>query len=233
MTIKPVPTELEDKIGHQFTAPVLFWQALSHASVDANSGADNERLEFLGDRVLGLVVAEALLEKHPKAKEGDLALRLNAAVRRETCAAVARDLGLGEHLRMARSEELTGGRNKPAILADACEALIAAVFLDGGFDAAKRFVRRSFAEHLNNAAAMPVRDAKTALQEWAQSKGRGLPRYDLVSRDGPDHAPNFVIRVSVTKAGDATGSGASRRAAEQAAAAGLLTQQGVAFGVGE
>jgi len=217
---------IEQAMGYHFTDPALFWRAMSHASLDLEAGVDNERLEFLGDRVLGLAVADALVAAYPKAREGELALRLNAAVRRESCAAVARDLGLGAYLRLAKSEEGTGGRQKPALLADACEALIAAIYLDGGFDAARSFVKRFFGAILAE-DHVPIRDAKTALQEWAQSKGRALPRYTVVDREGPDHAPIFSIEVGVDGIGRARASGPSRRAAEQAAADTLLREQGV------
>jgi ribonuclease-3 len=217
---------VEELVGHRFADAELFKRAMSHASLDVDAGLDNERLEFLGDRILGFVVAEALVEAFPKAREGELALRLNATVRRESCAAVGRALDLGRHLRLAKSEESTGGREKPAILADACEALIAAIYLDGGFDAARQFVRRHFGAIMAESHA-PPRDAKTALQEWAQAKGRPLPQYAVIDRTGPDHAPTFTIEVSVDGIGHARATGTSRRTAEQAAADALLSNQGL------
>lgn len=156
-----------------------------------------------------------------------MALRLNAAVRREACAEVARGIDLGRHLRLAKSEETNGGRDKPAILADACEALIAALYLDGGLEAARAFVRRAFAPVLAASGPAPRRDAKTALQEWAQAKRRGLPCYTLVAREGPDHAPVFTVEVTLAGAEPRRAQGRSRQAAEQAAAEAMLDAQEV------
>jgi ribonuclease-3 len=182
----------------------------------------NERLEFLGDRVLGLVIAEKLHSLYPDDPEGVLALKLNALVRRETCAAAADKAGLSQHVMLAASEAASGGRRKGAILAGVCEAVIAALYLDGGFDAARAFIERywedAFAQ-LNQ----DMRDAKTALQEWAQAR-RDTPVYKLVGREGPDHAPRFVVEVSIKGETPATGDGHSKREAEQAAARALLAR---------
>lgn len=196
--------------------------ALTHAS--APGEASNERLEFLGDRVLGLLIAEWLYEDDPGASEGALAPRLNALVRRETCAAIGAAIGLGEAITVASSER--GALRNTAVIANACEAVIAALYLDGGLDAARRFVRRHWAEAVGSLEA-DMRDAKTALQEWAQGAaggGRGMPQYNVVERTGPDHAPRFVVEVAVTGLSPARGTGGSKRQAEQAAASAMLAQ---------
>jgi len=194
---------------------------------------DYERLEFLGDRVLGLAIAEYLLQAFPAASEGDLARRFNGLVRKETCAAVAAELDLGPYIHLGDSEAMAGGRRKRTILADACEALLGAAYLDGGWDPAKQLIIEHWSSRLAKVITVPV-DAKTALQEWVQGQANTkLPRYVLVSNSGPDHAPEFVYEVQVTGCGPAQGTGPSRRAAEQAAAAALLTREGVWKGSNE
>ena len=212
---------LERALGHAFDDRTLLREALTHSS--AAGPLSNERLEFLGDRVLGLVMAHALIARYPDESEGTLAPRFNALVRKETCAAVAETLNLGAYLRMARSEAQSGGRRKQALLGDAMEAVIAAVFLDGGLIAARDVVLDGWRPHLDAQNTAPV-DAKTALQEWAQGRGMPLPRYIEVSRDGPDHKPLFRIAVSVESGETAEGEAASKRAAQQAAAANLLSR---------
>jgi ribonuclease-3 len=183
--------------------------------------SDNQRLEFLGDRVLGLVVAEALLAADPRATEGELAPRLNALVRKETCAEVAGELDLGPALRLGRSEMLTGGRRKLALLGDAMEAVIAAVYLDGGFEAARALVLRAWGDRVRS-VERAVRDAKTTLQEWAQARGLAPPAYVDLERVGPDHAPEFSVEARLGDGRAAEGRAASKRAAQQAAAEALL-----------
>jgi ribonuclease III len=210
--------EAAARLGHTFADPSLLIEALTHPSV--GGARDNQRLEFLGDRVLGLIVAQALLDEDPSAAEGDLAPRLNALVRRETCAEVAAGIDLGAALRMGRSEMLSGGRRKRAILADAMEAVIAAIYLDAGIEAARGLVLRLWGPRIAAVRAQG-RDAKTALQEWAQGRGLPLPGYALASRHGPSHAPVFEITVTVAgKSG--TGTAGTKRAAEQEAAHALL-----------
>jgi len=204
-------------------------QALTHVSRAAQSGgreSDNERLEFLGDRVLGLIVAQMLLERFPDAREGELAPRLNALVRKETLAEIARDIGLTPLLRLARGEAKGSLGAQPNVLADACEALIAALYLDGGFTAAQAFVRRVLEPRLSELRGVP-RDAKTALQEWAQARGLPAPRYVVLQRDGPDHEPTFTVSVEIEGFAGVPGEGASKRAAEQAAAGGFLRRENV------
>jgi ribonuclease III len=211
--------EAAARLGHDFREPSLLIEALTHPSV---SGAtDNQRLEFLGDRVLGLVIAEALLEEDRAAAEGELAPRLNALVRKETCAEVAREVDLGTAVRMGRSEMLSGGRRKPALLGDAMEAVIAAVYLDGGIEAARALVLRLWGPRIAAARAQ-ARDAKTALQEWAQARGMPPPEYRDLARAGPDHAPVFSVEARLADGRAATGEAASKRAAQQAAAGALL-----------
>lgn len=223
--------ELEKALGHRFKDQQLIEVALTHASMRGGKTerADNERLEFIGDRVLGLVIAQVLIERFPSANEGELARRFNRLVRGEACARVARALGIGSHLILSESEAGSGGRAKGTILADAMEAILGAVFLDGGFEAARAVVRNLWTSQYDDqhsTSAGP--DAKSALQEWAQGKGLALPEYVEVSRKGPDHAPRFTSEVRISGCAPARGEGSSKRAAEQAAARTLLEREGVA-----
>jgi ribonuclease-3 len=216
---------LRESLGHQFNDVSLLAQALTHASL-GGSRHSNERLEFLGDRVLGLVVAEALFATFDGASEGELAVRLNSLVRQETCAAIARQIALGSFIRMARSESETGGRDKPALLADAIEAVIGALYLDGGMTSAHAFILCYWGP-LIAAGSQMIRDAKTVLQEWAQSEGRGVPQYLLLARSGPDHAPDFTVEVRVRDCEPVIGHGKAKRLAEQAAAETFLMKAGI------
>jgi len=220
---------LEKALGHRFRDQDLLRRALTHSSANNGKpdGLDNERLEFVGDRVLGLVVAEYLAERFPVANEGELALRFNRLVRRETCARVGRNLGLGAHLFMSVAEENSGGREKATIVSDAVEALLAAVFLDGGFDKARRVIRCLWCQVEDEDLTAGAVDAKSALQEWAQGRGLALPVYKVVSRSGPDHAPHFMTKVTVSGGMVAQGKGSSKRASEQDAAKALLVNEGV------
>ena len=213
------PDSFGPVLGHRFADRNLLLRALTHKSF--GSETSNERLEFLGDRVLGMIVAETLYAAHPTWEEGELAVRLNGLVRRETLAQIATDIGLGRFLRLAKGEEEQGGRAKPAILADAMEAVIAAVFLDGGLPAARGVVARLWADYFANRVS-PPKDAKTALQEWTVAKGLGQPRYETVDRSGPDHAPVFIVAVILPGGDRATGEGTSKRTAEQEAAKALI-----------
>lgn len=211
----------QGRLGHTFRQPELLTRAVTHASIGTATRPDNQRLEFLGDRVLGLAMAEALLASDPQAREGQLAPRFNALVRKETCAAVARDIGLGEVLKLGRSEMLTGGRRKEALLGDALEAVIAAVFQDAGFEAARALVLRLWGDRI--AGVEPdARDAKTSLQEWAQARGMAPPSYVEADRSGPDHQPVFTVRVTLESGEAAEATAGSKRLAEQAAARALL-----------
>ncbi len=209
------------RLGHAFARPELLIEALTHPSTATD--IHNQRLEFLGDRVLGLVIAETLLARDPAADEGQLAPRLNALVRKETCAEVATELDLGAALRMGRSEALSGGRRKTALLGDAMEAVIAAVYLDGGLAPARALILRHWEPRIE-AAPRQARDAKTALQEWAQARGLRPPTYDDLDREGPDHAPIFSVAARLEDGRAATGSDASKRAAQQRAAEALLAR---------
>jgi ribonuclease-3 len=225
--------ELEQSLSYAFKDRGLIDRALTHASI--GDGArntkigrlrDNERLEFLGDRVLGLLTAEALVKRDPDAREGELAVRLNALVKGETCAEVARAMGLGAALRLSGGETRTGGRDKPKVLADACEAVIAALYLDGGLETARTVYERFWRNAIEGLDVVLVKDPKTALQEWAQSRGKPLPSYKIVSRLGPDHAPVFTVEASVEGLAAALGLGPSRQTAEKAAAEALLAREG-------
>ena len=210
------------RLGHHFADPALLVRALTHGSLSSATRPDNQRLEFLGDRVLGLTIAEALLKADRAATEGQLAPRLNALVRGETCAEIARQIGLGEVLKLGRSEMMSGGRRKEALLADAMEAVLAAIYLDGGFKAAQAVILRLWADRLARVED-DARDAKTALQEWAQAQGMSPPRYVQTARSGPDHAPEFEITVQLDDGRQAMASGkGTKRSIEQAAAQALL-----------
>lgn len=213
----------ETRIGHEFARPELLVRALTHGSMSSPTRADNQRLEFLGDRVLGLVMATALLEADNDATEGQLAPRFNALVRKETCADVAREIDLGAVLKLGRSEMMSGGRRKQALLGDAMEAVIAAVYKDAGFDAAREMILKLWGKRIYTVEA-DARDAKTSLQEWAQARGLKPPRYVLLSRSGPDHAPVFNIAAELDNGMRAEASENSKRKAEQAAAKTLLSQ---------
>ncbi|MCF4164384.1 ribonuclease III [Zavarzinia compransoris] len=211
--------DFEQAIGHRFADRHLLTRALTHKSFGAETS--NERLEFLGDRVLGMVIAETLYAAHPAWEEGALAVRLNGLVRRETLAQIAGEIGLGRALRLAKGEDEQGGRAKPAILADAMEAVIAAVYLDGGLAAARGVVARLWDDYFANRVT-PPKDAKTMLQEWAVARGLGQPRYEVRDRSGPDHAPVFVVAAILPAGNSAEGRGPSKRVAEQEAAKALL-----------
>lgn len=211
----------QTRLGYQFRAHELLVRALTHPSISSDARPDNQRLEFLGDRVLGLVIAEALLDADQGAAEGTLAPRFNALVRKETCADVAREIDLGAVLRLGRSETMSGGRRKTALLGDGMEAVIAAVYRDGGYDAAKGLILALWGERVENVEA-DARDPKTALQEWAQARGHGTPTYIEVDRAGPDHAPEFTIEVCLSDDIKARATGGSKRKAEQDAARALL-----------
>lgn len=209
------------RLGYTFVKPDYLVRSVTHSSMVSPHRDDNQRLEFLGDRVLGLVMAEALLKADPNAPEGLLAPRFNALVRKETCADVARQVDLGAVLKLGRSEMKTGGRRKEALLADAMEAVIAAVYQDGGFEAARDVILRLWGKRVNNVAD-DARDAKTALQEWAQARGETPPQYVEVARTGPDHQPIFTIEARLSSGPSEQATAGSKRQAEQAAATALL-----------
>jgi ribonuclease-3 len=227
----PDPAELEARLGHRFGDRELLAEALTHRSLQRRqrpaggrrgSGLfiSYERLEFLGDRVLGLVVAEMLLERYPREPEGALTRRLAALVRLETLAAVAGEIDLAPHIRLPAIEQ-PSARGNPSLLADVCEAVIAALYLDGGFEAARRFILGHWSPRME-AAGAPPKDPKTALQEWAQARALPLPDYRLVGTEGPAHQPRFTIEVEIPGYPAEQASAASKRLAEAAAAAALL-----------
>jgi ribonuclease-3 len=220
--------ELEQKTGYSFVDKALLDGALTHISAlsGKNRVASYQRLEFLGDHVLGLVVSDLLFRGFPNADEGELSRRLADLVRKETCAEVARSIDLGAAIKLGASESNAGGRQRIAILADVCEALIGAVFLDGGYQSAASVVEQLWGERLRTPES-PVRDPKTALQEWAQARGLPTPSYREIARTGPHHDPEFRVAVLLPELMPAEGLGRSKRAAEQAAAAALLSREGV------
>jgi ribonuclease III len=220
--------ELEERLGYRFADRDLLDLALTHISAAVTRegrGQSYQRLEFLGDHVLGLVVSDMLYRAFPQAEEGELSRRLADLVRQETCAEVARDLDMGAAMRLGGGEVAGGGRQKTAILADVCEAVIGAVFLDGGYRPAADLIARLWTPRMAR-PRRPLRDAKTALQEWAQSMGLKPPSYSEVSRSGPDHSPSFVVRVDVEGYRPCDGQGRSKRVAEQAAAEAMLVREG-------
>jgi ribonuclease III len=223
----PLPdlAALEAAIGHRFTNRALLAHALTHvsaASAVAGRSGSYQRLEFLGDRVLGLAVSDMLFNAFPAAEEGELSRRLAELVRKESCADVAVGWNIAHYLKLGVGESAV--RSNRTILADVCEAVVGAVFLDGGFVAARAVVDGAFGEAMH-APRRPLRDAKTALQEWAQARGLAAPTYGLVDRHGPDHAPEFRIAVSVEGMVPEEGKGASKRLAEQAAALNFLIRE--------
>ena len=220
---------LEERIGYHFTDPSRLDIALTHISAlhgARNRASSYQRLEFLGDHVLGLVISDMLYRAFPKADEGELSRRLADLVRKETCTEIARSIDLGTAIRIGSSEHNAGARTRPAILADVCEAVIGAVYLDGGYKAAEQLVERLWELRLR-ATAQPLRDPKTVLQEWAQARGLPTPAYREVARSGPDHNPEFRVAVQLPAFAPAEGRGRSKRAAEQAAAAAMLAREGV------
>ena len=219
---------LFERLGYAFNDRSLVELALTHASArpSLKPNEDNERLEFLGDRVLGLAVAELLTASFPEASEGELARRFNQLVRAETCAEVAQRWELGKLIVMSGGEAESGGRAKKTILANACEAVLGAIFIDGGYEPARDVVHRFWAAELSS-LDLAVPDAKSILQEWAQGRHLPLPRYIEVSREGPDHKPRFTSEVQIDGVAPERGHGANKRAAEQAAALAMLLREGV------
>ena len=217
---------LEDTIHYKFKDRKLARLALTHASYGDGRSArgNNERLEFLGDRVLGLLTAERLYDLC-EGDEGKMARRLNALVRKEACAQVAREIGLGDALLIAPSEVKQGGRNKTSILGDACEALLAALYLDGGYKTVSKFYDRFWKQQLKGVTAKSAKDPKTDLQERASARKYGVPIYSVIERTGPDHRPLFVIEVEVSGLGSAQGTGKSKKDAERFAAIHLLEEK--------
>ncbi|HEX2655142.1 MAG TPA: ribonuclease III [Xanthobacteraceae bacterium] len=226
---------LEERIGYRFNDRMLLERALTHISSLAATKSrigSYQRLEFLGDHVLGLVVSDMLFHNFPDADEGELSRRLADLVRRETCADIARAMDLGSAMKLGVSEDGAGGRRRTAILADMCEALIGATFIDGGFAAAADLIKRFWQERMLR-PARSLRDPKTMLQEWAQARGMPTPSYREIGRSGPHHNPEFRVVVEVADRAPSEGIGRSKRAAEQAAAASMLLREGVGTGAND
>jgi len=213
--------KLQDILGHRFTDLGLLARALVHASIAEDRAQSNERLEFLGDRVLGLVVAEALFQRYPQEEEGELARRYAGLTSREGLVRVAAAIDLDRFIQAQHGDVETAKRSQPSVAADTMEAVLGALYLDGGLEPATAFISKRW-EALMEEDLSPPKDAKTALQEWAQARGLGLPLYEVVTRAGPDHAPTFTLSVTIKGHGTKTGQGRSRRGAEQAAAIALL-----------
>lgn len=221
-------SELEERLGHRFRNRALLREALTHGSALDGVKSDRrsyDRLEFLGDRVLALVVADRLLREHADEAEGEIAPRFNTLVNKSACAAAARAAGLGDAVILSSSEDASGGRRKETILADICESMIGALYLDAGFEGARSFVERFWGDAFDEEKTS-ARDAKTALQEWAAAKRCALS-YSVVEQSGPDHAPHFVIEARVGTFAPERGEGRSKREAQRAAATAFLRRQGV------
>lgn len=226
---------LARKLGHDFRDPSLLEQALTHASVGEGAERDargrpfldNQRMEFLGDRVLGLLVADRLMRAFPAADEGEMSSMLHSLVDKAACARAAESLGVGDAMRLSPGEAKQGGRRREGVLGDAMEAILAAAWLDGGIDAARIVFERAWAAELAAPPRKSVANPKSALQEWALGQGRPLPAYRIVQRTGSDHAPTFTVEVAVQGAEPLTAQGRSRQEAEKAAATAMLKREGV------
>jgi ribonuclease-3 len=219
-----VYARIAERLGYTFKDRALLRHALTHAS-SRRKHDDYERLEFLGDRVLGLVLAERLYRQYPKHDEGDMAARHSALVRGEACAAAGRALGIEEFIIMGHSEMHKGMNLKPGVIGDVMEAMIAAIYLDGGLEEARTFVLRNWEKLLADGKALAHKDSKTFLQEWVLARALPIPAYRHVSRSGPEHAPEFVVAVEVQGREPMEGSGPSKRLAEQDAATKFLRRE--------
>jgi ribonuclease-3 len=219
--------ELERRVGHDFQDRDLLERALTHSSVGDGAKAvrHNERLEFLGDRVLNLCAAERLMQLDPNAREGEMSRLLASLVNYHACARAAKRAGLPDAMRFSASATKIGARKSDAVLGDACEALIAALYLDGGLECARTFFLSFWAEEFARLHEPRSKDPKTQLQEWAQGRGLPLPAYEVVGREGPDHAPSFTVQVAVEGLPSARAQGRSRQDAEKAAAEAMLAKQ--------
>ena len=224
--VAEIVARVEDRIGHKFANPERLERALTHSSIRNPAGGNYERLEFLGDRVLGLCVAELLFNQFREASEGELSVRLNQLVSAQTCGEVADELGLHEFIRTGSDVKQLAGKRMVSVRADVVESVIAAIYLDAGLEAARSFIHKHWKPRAFDAAAAR-RDAKTELQEWAHARYGVTPVYRVTDRSGPDHEPVFKVTVEVEGTGPAIGVSRSKRAAEQAAATALLEREGV------
>ncbi|HEY5107010.1 MAG TPA: ribonuclease III [Caulobacteraceae bacterium] len=220
---------LEARIGHHFDDRAAFERALTHASATSGASkiADNDRLEFLGDRVLGLIIAQALMARDDKATSGELSKRLHVLVSGRTCARAARAMELGPALRLQGAESARGGRANDRILGDACEALIAVLYLELGLERTAAIVLGLWSPFLDEAVSPAAANPKSELQEWTAAQGFPMPAYRVLSRTGPDHKPRFTVQVAVGDQRAATANGGSVQTAERAAALALLLQEGL------
>lgn len=218
--------EVARRIGYAFQDVTLLQRALTHSSVRGKVGADNERLEFLGDRVLALVIADMLFRLYPDAHQGELAVRLSALVSGDACAEIAEEIGIVDLIHADAAVKGAQGRKAKNVRADAVEALIAAIYLDGGMEKTANFILRHWEERARTVLRV-VRDAKTVLQEWLAQRDGTRPSYVIVGREGPDHEPLFTVEIQAAGFPSAAGKGRSRQAAEQAAAAEFLLREGV------
>jgi ribonuclease-3 len=229
---KAATSAIEGRIGHTFADPALLVTAMTHVSAlkPSHKRAESyQRLEFLGDHVLGLIVSDMLYRSFPNADEGELSKRLADLVRKESCADVAKVLGLADDIKLGAVGAGASARLRKSVLGDICEAVIGAVFLDGGYDAAKQFVETNWTERMKK-PRQPLRDPKTVLQEWAQGKGLPTPVYREVERTGPHHDPQFRVAVDLPGLAPAEGIGGSKRAAEKVAASVMIEREGVGGG---
>jgi ribonuclease III len=223
---------IEARIGHTFADSALLVTAMTHVSALKPShkrGESYQRLEFLGDHVLGLIVSDMLYRSFPNADEGEMSKRLAELVRKESCADVAKSLGLADDIKLGAVGAGAGARLRKTVLGDVCEAVIGAVFLDGGYEAAKQFVETNWTDRMKK-PRQPLRDPKTVLQEWAQGKGLPTPVYREVERTGPHHDPQFRVAVDLPGLAPAEGVGGSKRAAEKVAASVMIEREGVGGG---
>jgi ribonuclease-3 len=226
---KAAATAIEARIGHKFADPTLLATAFTHVSALKSTrkrGDSYQRMEFLGDHVLGLIVSDMLYRAFPNANEGELSKRLAELVRRESCADVAKSLGLVDDIKLGAVGAGAGARLRRSVLGDICEAVIGAVFLDGGYGAAAQFVERNWTERMRK-PRRPLRDPKTVLQEWAQANRLPTPAYREIERTGPHHDPQFRVAVDLPGLAPAEGVGGSKRDAEKAAASAMVAREGV------
>ena len=221
---KAAAAAIEGRIGYKFSDPALLTTAFTHVS--ALKPDSYQRLEFLGDHVLGLIISDMLYRAYPRADEGELSKRLADLVRKESCADVAKSLGLLDDIKLGAVGAGAGARLRKSVLGDICEAVIGAIYLDGGYAAASQFVERNWLERMRK-PRRPLRDPKTVLQEWAQSKGLPTPVYREIERTGPHHDPQFRVAVDLPGLAPAEGVGGSKRAAEKIAASVMIEREGV------
>lgn len=218
--------EVEEKMNYRFKDRSLIVKALTHPSAVGSRDSvalSNQRLEFLGDRVVNLCIAERLIDRRRTESEGDLAPHLNRLVRKGACAEAFLHIGLDKYMILSDGEEASGGRERESTLGDACEAVIGAIYLDGGLTPARKFIEASWAPQFRQNVT-DAKDPKTRLQEWSQGNGHDLPKYSVISRSGPDHEPVYLIEVEVDQCGKAQASGPSKREAERNAADALLKE---------